>query len=83
MEVFYRQNSFSILIEQLLSSPRDVAAMPLRPDASRGGQITEQLLVSIVPGLASFLSASITFLTSVCLCFEYSDLEPLRPNQAG
>jgi hypothetical protein len=83
MEVFYGQNSFSVLMEQLVSSPRDVAAMPLRPDAHRGGQITEPLLVSIVPGLASFLSASIACLTSVCLCFEYSDLEPLRPNQAG
>jgi hypothetical protein len=82
MEVFYGQNSFSVLMEQPVSLPRDVAAISLRQDADTG-QIAEPLLISIMPGLASFPSASIGFLTSLCLRFEYSDLEHLQPNQAG
>lgn len=77
MWVFYRQNSFCVLMEQPVSLPRDVAAISLCPDTDRGGQVTELLLISIMPGLALFLSISISFLTSVCLRFEYSDLEYL------
>ena len=82
-EAFYGQNSFIILMDQQVSFPRDIAAISLHPDVDREGQVTEPLLVSIMPGLAPFPSTSIGFFTSVCLRFQDSDLEHLQPNRVG
>ena len=84
MKVFYGKNSFSVVMEGPVSLYQDSTILSSRLNTEwEGSTVRLQSETSFAPGLTRFPHSSISYLASLNLLFECSDITYLQPDQAG